>query len=584
MKFKLLLMLIVGCAIMGLLQYRYIFHLYFLEQLQLFLTGKEYAIEVLSRPGGALEYISEFCIQFFKFNYFGSIVTTSLLLSIGYLLHRLFTCGRKSSSFLFVFECCIPFFLLLNLLDIEFRFRGIAGYFICVAALLIYYQAQSLSFRKRLMCCLLMALVLFWIAAPFQTLFLITASCIELKEHGLNKGKSFVPLLIACACGYIVNSYLGNGAYRMYIHLSGVCSLRIIPGWTKYVAWVLLPAGVLFTPLLQKGAEWLKKDVITIGIQVGFIAGLIIFLLPKYDDNWSYPFKQLHHYALQEQWDDVLEYCRHHPDNEELISLNYQNLALAEKGILADSLLYYSQKGKAGLFAPWDRTVYAAFALQKICYSYGNVAFAQKFAFEGNVSSSSKGLPETMKMLVRTNLLQKEYRVAAKYINYLRQTWCYKGWADKQLTYFVEPERMKLDNEYADNIEFKQEENRFVISDELNVLAGLDKENEKLKDFVLCSFLLEKNLNAFLNWFDFYYTKTEMKEVPTLYYEALMACAPFVPDVLTRYHIPDKIKESFESYTSIYKGTNNAGERKKWLSLYHANSYWFYFHYKEINL
>lgn len=582
MRFKLLLILLVGCVVVGFLQCRYVFHLYFLEQLQLFSTGKEYAMEILSRPGGTVEYISEYCIQFFKFNYLGSLITTLLLLLIGYMLHLLLTHGRKASSGLVVFECCIPFFLLLNLMDIEFRYRGIVGYVFCVAALLIYRHAQSFSFWKRLSGALLLGFVLFWIAAPFQTLFLITVSCIELKDHGFNKGKSFLPLLIVGVGGYMVNSFLGNGAYRMYVDLSGVCSLRIIPGWTKYTAWVLLPVAVLFTSLLEKAVKWLRKDILSIVFQVGFIVALLFYLFPKYDDRWSYPFKQLHHYVVQEKWDDVLDYCRQHPDNDEVISLNYQNLALAENGVLADSLLHYAQKGMAGLFAPWDRTVYAAFALQKICYSYGDVAFAQKFAFEGNVSSTTKGLPETMKMLVRTNLLQKEYRVAKKYINYLRQTLFYKSWAEKQLAYITDPDSMKQDREYAGNFKSLQKENHFVLPDELNVLAGLDKENSKLRDFVLCSFLLEKNLNAFLNWFDFYYAETEMKEVPVVYYEALMACAPFVPDVLTRYHIPGKIKDAFESYTSIYKSTNNPEERKKWLSLYHTNSYWFYFHYKEI--
>ncbi|RHJ82330.1 hypothetical protein DW103_10050 [Parabacteroides sp. AM08-6] len=584
MKLKLLLLLIGGSVIMALLQYRYVFHIYFLEQLQLFLAGKEYAREVVLQPGGVIEYISEYCIQFFKFDYVGSVFTTCLLLLIGYMIHLLLIRSREYPSFIFVFECCILLFLLIDLLDMEFRYKGIIGYSFCLAALLVYNRIQNLSFLKRFSFSLFLAFLLFGVAAPFQTLFLIAASCIELKEHGLGKGKSLLPLLIVAVYGYVVNSFLGNGAYRMYVDVSGVCSLRIIPGWTKYAAWVLLPIAILLTPLLERMAVWMKKNGWLIVVQVGLIIGFFAYLFPRYDDNWSLPFKQLHHAVIQEEWEDVLAYCRAHPENDEVISLNYQNLALAEKGILADSLLYFPQKGRAGLFAPWDRTVYAAFAIQKICYYYGDVAFAQKFAFEGNVSSSTKGFPETMKMLVRTNLLQKEYRVAAKYINYLRQTFSYQEWAEKQLSYFSEPEQMEKDEEYTGSFEYQQTGNHFVSSNEWSFLAGSDKENKKLRDFVLCSFLLDKNLNAFLDWFGFYYDNTEMKDIPKVYYEGLMACAPFVPDVLTRYPIPEKIKEDFETYTSIYKGTNNPEERKKWLSLYHVNSYWFYFHYKEIKL
>lgn len=582
-KPALFFIIIGGAIIIGLLQYRYAFHLLFLEQLQLFLSGKEYAIDLLSRPGGTIEYVSEYCIQFFNIPYVGSICVTLFLLLIGFALHRLLKNGKEKGNWLFIFESSILFFLLLNLLDVGFFFRGIVGYLFCVIALLGYNRVQKYSSEIRFLYGLLSTLLLFWLAAPFQTLFLLAASCIEFREHGLNKGKSLLPFILAGMVAYLVYTFGRNSTYRMYVAIDGVCSLSIIPGWTKYAAWILLPAAILFTPGLERLAGIIKKNYILVLVQCCLILAVLAFLLPRYDDHNSLVFKRLHYYTSQERWDDLLDYCRKYPLQGNTVCLNYQNLALAEKGMLADSLLSYAQKGKQGLLAPWDRTAYTAFAVQKVCYSYGDIAFARKFAFEGNVCSSTLGFPETMKTLVRTNILYKQFRVAAKYIRYLQQTFSYKEWADQQCRYLSGIDAPEDDPEYKGKQKFLQKKDHFASPNEFRVLSAMDKNDKKLRDFVLCSFLLEKDMENFLNWFDFYYNEAPPKEIPAIYYQALLVCASNIPEVLNRYRVPDSIKDEFELYTLTYRRAKNPEDRKKWLSVRHANSFWFYFHYAKVD-
>lgn len=563
----------------AILQFRYQYHIFFLEQLQLFIFTKEYAMQLLSTPGGLVEYIGEYLIQFFRINYVGNILIVILLTITGVCIRKLIEDKNKSC---FIFECMIVFFLFVNFLDINFYLKGIIGYLFCLIALLIYYRIQTKLFKIRLLTVLLSGFFLFWIAAPFQTLFFVVVCAIELKRHGLNKGKSLFPLFIITICGFLVYIFAGEGAFRIYINIDGVCSLRIIPGWTKYAAWILLPVAILFNPLLEQTFKLIRKSLIKTIMQILLLGGIVIYLLPKYDDNWSLPFKQLHYYATHEKWDDILDYCKEHPSNNNYNCLNYQNLALAEKGILADSLLCYTQKGKYGLYAPWDRIVPTAFVLQKVCYYYGDIAFAQKYAFEGNVNSVTMGFPETLKMLVKTNLLQGQKNVAAKYIYYLQQTFSYKKWADKQYLYLSDTLTMRNDPEYKGKERFKEKENHFTYSNELYILAGLDKKDKKLRDFVLCSLLLDKDLPGFLNWFDFYNKDTSFQNIPDLYYQALMACAPSVPDVLTRYSVPENIKNDFEMYSMVYSSGRNSAEKQKWLHSQYKDSYWYYFHFTKI--
>ena len=171
--------------------------------------------------------------------------------------------------------------------------------------------------------------------------------------------------------------------------------------------------------------------------------------------------------------------------------------------------------------------------------------------------------------------------MAAKYIYYLQQTGSYKNWADRQCRYLSEPEAMKTDPAYMGKRQFLQQEDHFVLSNEFRMLASENKEDRKLRDFVLCSYLLEKDLPGFLEWFGYYFAASEGKEIPTVYYEALMACSIDIPEVLERYRIPDSVKDNYEMYYLIYRSAEDPKERKYRLSLYHSGSYWFYFHYAE---
>ena len=66
--------------------------------------------------------------------------------------------------------------------------------------------------------------------------------------------------------------------------------------------------------------------------------------------------------------------------------------------------------------------------LSDICYQMGDLSSAQKFAFEGYVSSVD-GNPRLLQRLVQTNILTGAYAVAEKYIRILEQTLFYKEWA-----------------------------------------------------------------------------------------------------------------------------------------------------------
>lgn len=88
----------------------------------------------------------------------------------------------------------------------------------------------------------------------------------------------------------------------------------------------------------------------------------------------------------------------------------------------------YTQQGSKGLFVDWNMTPFVSMTLQKICYCYGDIASARKYAFECNVCARSVGYPQTLKMLATCNWEMGEYAVVDKYLSYLHKTWVYRNW------------------------------------------------------------------------------------------------------------------------------------------------------------
>ena len=98
-------------------------------------------------------------------------------------------------------------------------------------------------------------------------------------------------------------------------------------------------------------------------------------------------------------WDTII---REHPEKEETdyVSLNYLNMALAQKGLLGDRLFRYDQKGPQSLLASWDRTYYMSCLLSDIHYMIGDISLSEGYAMEGLTLAKRGGSPRLLQRLV----------------------------------------------------------------------------------------------------------------------------------------------------------------------------------------
>lgn len=108
---------------------------YYHEQHHLFLFTRTYLESHLCYPGQLLNYLTDFCIQFFHLSHIGKFVF-ALLLSLPYLLNTLICKRLTKKQDLFMLSLLPSLYLLIRHLSIDFPLTHVVGLNIC---LLLFY-------------------------------------------------------------------------------------------------------------------------------------------------------------------------------------------------------------------------------------------------------------------------------------------------------------------------------------------------------------------------------------------------------------------------------------------------------------
>lgn len=95
----------------------------------------------------------------------------------------------------------------------------------------------------------------------------------------------------------------------------------------------------------------------------------------------------------------------------------------------------------------WNRTIDTSSLLSDVYWAMGNVAQAQRMAFEGMVASEWAVNPRLLLRLVKTNLILGHHRVAAKYLRPLLQSYGYRAEAERLKRLVGNDEAVRADAE-----------------------------------------------------------------------------------------------------------------------------------------
>lgn len=552
---------IVTLSLFFLFQQQCVYDFFYAEQLRTFLFSGEYAKDVLSHPGGVLEYIASFFVQFYVYDYVGPLVVSVLFFLIVWLCDKWL--NRFGISPLSPLGSVLlgGIFIILEL-DMEFRAEGTWAIVACLAILSLYTKVSS--FKLRLGVFSLLVPLFYWIMGPAVLALVI---CVCLFETS-NKKYGIWGLLLWGLFPVALWWYMGDcGEARLVFLPDAYYNPHLVPKLKLYYPWYLLFIISSIACLWRLfGCSFSFKKWTPLMYVAQVLVGCYYFgyLYNIAHGKYYYQLKRLDCYRIRGEWDNILAEPLASSKNE--LHACYQNLALAQKGVLADSLFHYPQCPPLGLVINWEGSRMQSDLLSDVFWLQGNVALSQKMAFDAMYFNDYFLHPRLLLRLIETNLVFGEYGVAEKYIRLCEQSYHY---ADKATEYrkYLPQEGKEIEGPLMEMRKCLPKNGDAILSNfykELQLVLSGHPGYKPAMHYLGCKLLLDNNLEVFAYFIENLCDLEQLRPMPLHFQEALLMiydeekCKEYgVTDaVIAKYRdFKDKVAKvkSYNDVTPIYR-------------------------------
>lgn len=545
------------------------------EESQLFIPALWNISEQYLVPGGFIAFVGQFLIQCYHLPMFSVLVNTALLISVSAVINRLL---QEYNNYCYNFPLSlIPVCWLMNV--------GIRNNYLIdgnVALLLMLLSVIPLLYMKdRIMITLyslFSTVLLFVLGGNIAIYYSIFLSVYSITLHAKSNLRfyplaSLFPALIVLLFPVELGLYVPfTEAFKPEEYLE----IQLLPDYYINYAWMIFCVILLVVVFISFALSFLnsktQKDIASV-LCFGALFFTLSCNMPDNTDKQNRMLNELSFLSDEEQWDAIINKYKNRNIND-YISLNYLNMALAKKGMLAENMFAFDQKGPKSLVAPWNRTLYMDNLLCDIHFMTGDLAMSESYALDAMTQSKRGGNTRALRRLVQINLLRGEYALAGKYIALLEQMPFYKEWADEYSGYLSEPERI------ADNPELK---GKIVSPDSLDNLMSLmtteklwnvhTAENRIGWEYLGCYYLLDKNLSKFNSYIE----ESGVEHLPRHFQEALLIEGS---DSVSNNLVSDKTRQRFESFRKVMDHfSKNNGDVSAIYNEF-GDTYWFYYYFK----
>ena len=563
------------------------YHLSYLEQTQLFRYDQDYLADYFTKPGGLINILGSFITQFFHIPWIGALILTLILFTIFLLTQYIF---RKSGLNGILFSL-MPLILLAALhSNHNYPVAYTMGWLLSLLSFAAFINQTDAGIR--FWTGIVSFVLLYYLCGVFS--FLTMILCIF---HELYYGKGYKKYLflitvipLAVLIPFISWKYIYllplKQAWFSPVVFSSVEPVKVFFYLLALYYPVVILITFVFLRVLHKTTinfSWNQKHLIP-GI---ILYGLAVYMLVQlaYDRN-NELFLGIDASYHAESWKKVLALSEKYPGQNQLV-LYYTNLALYKTGNMPNTMFHYRQSGTKGLWLKWERNETAPFFGGEVYYDLGYINEAFRWAFE---AMEVKGLnPRSLERLVVTSMINGNYKLAAKYLNFLNQTLYYRKWAGNY-------ERMIADTTLIYQQKELQEKRKFLLNKDFIAYnnssnIGLDKlleghpDNRMAFEYLMASFLLRKDLDAFAA--NIYRLKElGYEKIPKHYEEALVLYSGLSGKnaIPPGYAISSVTREGFHEYAKIF-ATNRYDMNKAAQALYNnfGSTFWFYMQFAELN-
>ena len=260
----------------------------------------------------------------------------------------------------------------------------------------------------------------------------------------------------------------------------------------------------------------------------------------------------------------------------------YHNLAMAMKGRLADSLMYYYQPFERGLFLPVDENSgqLRIAASSEVWYRLGEMTMAEHSAMLAQIFSPNHfGVPY-LKRLAQINLVNGQEEAARKYLRLLSEENGCEEWVSDRIP---GQESRAVKEELATLRSFAHKSDAVHgPSDYRGVLKSLlasNPDNVLARQYLLCLDIIIKDLEHFIEDYDPSRDRSRLYDEAVLIYLAQRSA--ITPQNVAHFGIPQNVLQEFSDYNNMV--TFNQGAMEPMQKKY-GKTYWFFYQYAKRNI
>lgn len=511
-SWKPLLSLLFGVAVVIFWSVPYMSGLCFQEQYQMFLFDIGYFLERIVLPGGLADYISEFLVQFYYMPVLGGTIIALLLMSIqaiswglmkqygmkavfpGYLLSFVpsivLWCAMGDQNLLLSFVVALSGALLMGWIHNRFHNRLVKVVFELVSTALVY-----------------------WFLGPVVFLYaalMIGDTLMKGKQNGhilSSLGYSACLLILTVAWILLTTQSLQYPLYRIF---SGLNYYRY-PGTVSP-----LPLGVMiwtvvvvFFGMVPDGHAWIKKlqqSKVVMALAYVLVIVASWFGIKASFDAMTYDLIDYDFLVRTEQWDKIIEKAEKMPATTPL-SVSCVNLALSQKGQLADRLFEFYQNGGEGLFPTFTRDMISPVSTAEIFFRLGMVNDAERYMFEAQEAIPNyRKSARLTRRIIECEIINGNYQVAAKLLRRLQKTLFYSNWANQTIALLGNEKAINQHPIYGKLRKYREKKQDFLFSDrEMDQMLGLlflnDNHNKMAYEYLVCYELLQRDMEKFMQYY-----------------------------------------------------------------------------------
>lgn len=536
--------------------YRY--HLLYQEMSSIFLNSPDFFGQFAWKPGGWSEYAGAFIIQFFQYPVFGAILQTLAFVAVFYFTNQIMTRHQLFKQWFAL--AWLPAFMLLGLqMNYSFLFTDTLKVVSCFG--LCYTYTLLPSPRARWISLIPGAFLVFLLCGAgisvYFCLFVITF------EYCVTRERVSYPGLVLFAAIILLIPQI----WRYFYLINQKQLYSLFPAADEINIQGLQIFIFIWLPLLVTAHKITSRIRMHIKTNSCFLLNLFILCLSiwflktsGYHPNTEL---QLHlEYAtMQRNWDEILDIVKKHP-NPPASATPIINLALAGKGKLNEKLFDYPQTGLNGLIPNTTSNNYFAYLHGYQIYTLleqDNEAF--RHLFEASVCKSAQTPPLIYKGLTELLIKMNKYEASRKYLSLLLSTKDYSNWAKATLSELSDKQTIPLQKTCPG------EDHILGVNPigDLIYMASQAPHNRTVRDYLLTSLLLAKDLGTFYHYFSNYFAPDSFIPIPRVYEEALITItySGLDPAASKKYTISEDTWQRFSNYRK-QNGKNN---------------YWYYYQY-----